>query len=82
VEEKIEPKGHKSNWMHVGEGVRRIKNEPFAFHGFPSRIYRTMQDIYQENEKCGLTEVDFLNMVMPHLPLPKQSPYLEIIRNG
>lgn len=82
VEEKIEPKGQRSNWMPTREGVMQIKNKPFAFHGFASRIYKTMQDIYEEEEKCGLTEIDFLNMIMPHLPLPKHSPYLEIIRNG
>jgi len=82
VEEKIAPKGHKPNWISEREGIRRIKNEPFAFHGFTSRIYRTMQDTYQEEEKCSLTEIDFLNLILPHLPLPKKSPYLEIIKNG
>lgn len=82
MEEKIAPKGHKPNWIQMKEGVMRIRNEPFAFHGFTSRIYGTMQAKYHEEEKCGLTEIDFFNVVMPHLVLPKKSPYLEIIKNG
>ncbi|XP_072743875.1 probable glutamate receptor [Anoplolepis gracilipes] len=82
LEERIEPIGRKSNWISMEEGVRRIKNETFAFHAIESRIYHIMQETYQENEKCGLTEIDYINMMPPHLPLPKQSPYLEIIKNG
>ncbi|XP_072744984.1 probable glutamate receptor [Anoplolepis gracilipes] len=82
LEERIEPKGRKSNWMSIEEGVRRIKNETFAFHAMDTKIYHVMQETYQENEKCGLTEIDYINMIPPHLALPKQSPYLEIIKNG
>ncbi|XP_072743877.1 probable glutamate receptor [Anoplolepis gracilipes] len=81
-EERIEPKGRKSNWMSSEEGVRRMKNGTFAFHDWESTIYHIMQETSEEHEKCGLTEIDYINMKSPHLPLPKQSPYLEIIKNG
>ncbi|KAM0733244.1 putative glutamate receptor [Formica fusca] len=82
VEQRIEPKGRKSNWMSIEEGVSRIKDELFAFHGEFGSIYQLMEDTYQEEEKCGLTEIDFLKVVYPLLVIQIQSPYLEIIKNG
>ncbi|XP_011685135.1 PREDICTED: glutamate receptor U1-like [Wasmannia auropunctata] len=85
VEQKIEPRGHKSNWMSLEEGVRRIRNEPFAFYCLRSSIYYIMQHTYQEEEKCGLTEIDFISTILvgyPLIAIQKQSPYLEIIKNG
>ncbi|KAG5343575.1 GLRK protein, partial [Acromyrmex charruanus] len=82
VEQRIEPKGSKSNWMSIEEGVRRVRNELFAFHGEIGSIYQLTQDTYLEEEKCGLTEIDFLNVIYPLIMIQKQSPYLEIIKNG
>ncbi|CAL1685011.1 unnamed protein product [Lasius platythorax] len=82
LKEKIEPKGRKANWMSLEEGVRRVRNESLAFHGSENRIYQIIEETYREEEKCGLTEIDYMNVIQPHLPLPKQSPYLEIIKNG
>lgn len=77
--QKIESK---SNWMNLEEGVRRIRSEPFAFHGTRSPIYHVMQNTYQEEEKCGITEIDYMNAIYPCFIIQKQSPYLEIIKNG
>ncbi|XP_011700362.1 PREDICTED: glutamate receptor ionotropic, delta-1-like [Wasmannia auropunctata] len=82
LERRIEPKGRKSNWMSIEEGVRRIRNKLFAFHGEIGAIYQLMQDTYLEEEKCGLTEIDFLNVLYPLLVIQKQSPYSEIIKTG
>ncbi|XP_029171882.1 probable glutamate receptor [Nylanderia fulva] len=82
VEQRIEPKGRKSNWMSMEEGVSRIKNELFAFHGEIGSLYQIMEATYQEDEKCGLTEIDFLKVLYPLLVIQIQSPYLEIIKNG
>ncbi|KYN19928.1 Glutamate receptor delta-2 subunit [Trachymyrmex cornetzi] len=82
LEQRIEPKGSKYNWMPMEEGVRRVKNELFAFHGEFAAIYQLMQDTYLEEEKCGLSEIDFLNLIYPAFVIQKQSPYLEIIKTG
>ncbi|KAL6264671.1 hypothetical protein P5V15_004771 [Pogonomyrmex californicus] len=82
LEEKIEPKGQKSNWLSLEEGVRRIRNESFGFHGAASPIYQVIQRTFQEEEKCGLSEIDYINAIYPLLVIQKQSPYLEIIKNG
>ncbi|XP_039304044.1 glutamate receptor U1 isoform X2 [Solenopsis invicta] len=79
---KIEPEGRKANWMSLEEGVRRIRSETFAFHGIQSPIYHVIQRTYQEAEKCGLTEIDYLNTIYPAFTIQKHSRYLEIIKNG
>ncbi|XP_032690864.1 probable glutamate receptor [Odontomachus brunneus] len=82
LEQRIEPKGRKPNWMTMEEGVRRIRNELFAFHGETGAVYQLMQDTYLEEEKCGITQIDYLNVLDPLLAIQMQSPYLEIIKNG
>ncbi|KYN07283.1 Glutamate receptor U1 [Cyphomyrmex costatus] len=82
LEQRIEPKGSKSNWMSIEEGIRRVRNELFAFHGEIGTAYQLMQDTYLEEEKCGLTEIDFLNVLYPLLVIQEQSPYSEIIKTG
>ncbi|XP_011705678.1 PREDICTED: uncharacterized protein LOC105460888, partial [Wasmannia auropunctata] len=82
LKQEIEPKGRKSNWMSIEEGVRRMRNELFAFHGEIGVVYQLMQNTYFEEEKCGLTEIDFLNVLYPLFVIQKQSPYLEIIKTG
>lgn len=68
--------------MTMEEGVRRIRNELFAFHGEIGTVYQLMQDTYLEEEKCGITQIDYLNVLDPLLAIQMQSPYLEIIKNG
>jgi len=80
--QRIEPKRDTANWMSMEEGVHRVRNELFAFHGELGTIYQLMQDTYLEEEKCGLTQIDFLNVLYPLFVIQMQSPYLEIIKNG
>lgn len=80
-ERKIVPNGNRS-WMSIEEGVQRIRTEIFAFFGPATPIYRRIHETYQEKEKCDLTEIDYLKLPYPLLALPKQSPYLEIVKNG
>lgn len=82
IDEKIEPKGRKSSWMSIEEGVRRLRDELFAFHGELGTVYKIMQDTFQEEEKCGITAIDFLHVLYPLFVIQTQSPYLEIIKNG
>ncbi|KAK2576724.1 hypothetical protein KPH14_005379 [Odynerus spinipes] len=82
IDEKIEPKGKKSSWMSMEKGVKKLREELFAFHGEVGTIYKIMQDTFQEEEKCGITAIDFLNVLYPLLIIQTQSPYLEIIKNS
>lgn len=68
--------------MRIEEGVKRIRNEPFAFHGEFGVVYQLIQNTYLEEEKCGLMEIDYLKVLYPLLVIQRQSPYLEIVKIG
>ncbi|XP_043514657.1 glutamate receptor 1-like [Frieseomelitta varia] len=82
VDQKIEPKGHNGSWMTVQEGVRRVRNGLFAFHAELGAFYKIVQETYLEEEKCGIMEIDVLNMLYPLLVMQTRSPYLEIVKNA
>ncbi|XP_012270313.1 glutamate receptor ionotropic, delta-2 [Orussus abietinus] len=79
-EEKIAPKGRKSSWLTMEEGINRIRQGLFAFHIEFGPGYMVVQDTFQEDEKCGFQEMDYMNVIYPLLAVQYQSPYLEIIK--
>lgn len=82
MNDKIEPKGRKSGWMTLEEGIRRLRYELFAFHIEIGTAYRLIQQTYQEDEKCGFTEIDYLKKLYPLMVIETRSPYRELIRVG
>ena len=42
--------------------------------------YKLMEETFYEHEKCGITEIDFINMIDPWLAIAKNSPYKEILK--
>lgn len=68
--------------MSVEEGARRVRNELFAFHAERGALYKIMQETYYEEEKCGIMEIDVMNMLDPLLVIQTRSPYLEIVKNA
>lgn len=82
MDQRIEPKGQKDSWMTIQEGVHRIRTELFALHAERGTAYKIMQETFQEEEKCGIKEISFLDVLDPLLTLQIRSPYREIIRNA
>ncbi|XP_046427591.1 uncharacterized protein LOC124183304 isoform X3 [Neodiprion fabricii] len=81
-EQKVVPKGQKPAWMSMEEGVRRLRNGQFAFHAELGSAYKLVQETFHEDEKCGIQEIDYMNILDPLLAIQKRSPYLEIIKVG
>ncbi|XP_046744265.1 probable glutamate receptor [Diprion similis] len=81
-EQKVVPKGQKPAWMSMEEGVRRLRKGRFAFHAESGSAYKLVQETFQEEEKCGIEEIDYLHVLDPLLAIQKRSPYLEIIKVG
>lgn len=81
VDEKVEARGTNGSWMTIEEGVRRMRNGLFGLHAEVGSAYKIMQDTYQEEEKCGITEIDFLNVPSPLLVIQARSPYSEIVKS-
>ncbi|CAH2089188.1 unnamed protein product [Euphydryas editha] len=77
---KIAPKGKKANFFSMKEGVEKIRRGLFAFHMELNPGYRLIQETYQEDEKCDLVEIDYINEIDPWLPGQKRSPYKDLFK--
>lgn len=52
----------------------------FAFHMEVSPGYKVIEETFYEHEKCGLKEIDYLNLDNPWFGIPKNSPFKEIFK--
>ncbi|CAG9564244.1 unnamed protein product [Danaus chrysippus] len=77
---KIAPAGKKPNFYSMKEGVEKIRKGLFAFHMELNPGYRLIQETYQEEEKCDLVEIDYINEIDPWLPGQKRSPYKDLFK--
>ncbi|XP_063626931.1 glutamate receptor ionotropic, kainate 2-like [Cydia splendana] len=77
---KIAPKGKKANFYTMKEGVEKIRKGLFAFHMELNPGYRLIQETYQEDEKCDLVEIDYINEIDPWVPGQKRSPYKDLFK--
>lgn len=68
--------------MSIDEGIRRMRDEFFAFHVELSNGYKVVGDIFMEHQKCGLKEVEFFQLTEPWLTTRKNSSYKEIFKIG
>ncbi|RZC40452.1 glutamate receptor 3-like, partial [Asbolus verrucosus] len=81
-EQKIAPKDQKPNFFSVQDGIRKMRNEFFAFHIETTSGYKVVMDTFQEHEKCGLIEIDYLNTLWPSISVRKRSAHKEIVKVG
>ncbi|XP_044733585.1 ionotropic receptor 75a-like [Chrysoperla carnea] len=79
-EKKIAPPGEKEHFLEMEEGVKRIRQGLFAFHAELGPLYKVIGEAFMENEKCGLMEIEFLQVIDPWLSVRKNTPYLEIFK--
>ncbi|XP_052755887.1 glutamate receptor 1-like [Galleria mellonella] len=77
---KIAPKGKKPNFYSMKDGVEKIRKGLFAFHMEVNPGYRMIQETFQENEKCDLVEIDYINMIDPWLIGQKRSPFKDLFK--
>ncbi|KAI2474132.1 Ionotropic receptor 75a, partial [Diabrotica virgifera virgifera] len=80
--QKVAPKGQKANFMDIYEGISKVQKGFFAFHVELSSGYKVIADTFQENEKCGLKTIEFMNMLEPWVSIRKRSAYKEVIKVG
>ncbi|KAK0165908.1 hypothetical protein PV328_004386 [Microctonus aethiopoides] len=69
-----------SVWTTITEGVEQLHKGLYAFHVDTSCGYELIQQTFEENEKCGLHEIDYLKVLEPMLIIKRNSPYREIFR--
>nr|WCF43333.1 ionotropic receptor IR75q.1 [Spodoptera frugiperda] len=82
VDTKIAPKGVLTNVMNIEQGVRIMQKRPFAFNMNTGTGYRIVSAIFQEHEKCGLQEIEYIPNSNPWLCSRRLSPYGELFKVG
>nr|AVH87301.1 ionotropic receptor 13 [Holotrichia parallela] len=78
--QKVVPNGQKPNFMNIEEGIRRMKDEFFAFHVECASGYKVVADVFQESEKCGLREIEYFQVIDPWVAVKKNSSYKELAK--
>lgn len=71
-----------SNFMTVEEGIKRMRDEFFAFHVELTTGYNMIGEIFKENEKCSLKEIEYVHLFEPWMATQKGSSFKEILKIG
>ncbi|KAH0552744.1 hypothetical protein KQX54_014654 [Cotesia glomerata] len=71
-----------SVWLTMEDGIERVRKGLFAFHVDTGAGYQLMQETYDEDEKCGLEEIDYMGVLDPMLVIKRRSPYRELFKVG
>nr|ALR72541.1 ionotropic receptor IR2 [Colaphellus bowringi] len=80
--QKVAPPGKKENFMSIEEGVKRMRQGLFAFHMETGPGYKLVGEMFHESEKCGLKEIQYLQVIDPWLAIQKNSSYKELLKIG
>lgn len=64
--------------MNLEKGLEKIKYGLFAIHGEINSIYEYVNKNYTEDQKCGLGELDTVQIPQTSIPLQKLSPLREL----
>lgn len=80
--QKIKRKGGGENFYNLTEGIMKIREGLFAFHMEVGVGYKIVGEIFQEDEKCGLKEIQYLQVIDPFYAMQKNSSYKELVKIG
>nr|CAD7409507.1 unnamed protein product [Timema cristinae] len=78
-QKRIAPKGSTPRFIKLEEGVAKVKKGMFAFHFEVGTGYKLVSETFEEDEKCGLTRIPYIQVVDAYLVIQKRSVYKEII---
>ncbi|XP_030768286.1 ionotropic receptor 75a-like [Sitophilus oryzae] len=81
-EKKVAPPGKPANYMPLEVGVRKMREGLFAFHMETGSGYKLVSEIFREDEKCGLQEIAYIQVVDPWFAIQKNSSYKEMLKIG
>ncbi|XP_052859873.1 ionotropic receptor 75a-like [Anopheles cruzii] len=76
------PDGGPAAFLELEQGIDRIRQGLYAFHVEQGVGYKVIGETYQEDEKCGLQEIQFLQVVDPYYAIQKNSSFEEHIKIG
>lgn len=79
-EKKILGTKKEPTYYNMSYGIGRMREGLYAFHVETKSAYKLIEETFYEHEKCGLTEMKFLQFDAPFVGIQKHSPYKEIIK--
>uniref|UniRef100_A0A336M5H9 CSON011044 protein n=1 Tax=Culicoides sonorensis TaxID=179676 RepID=A0A336M5H9_CULSO len=81
-ERKIINKDGTQNFLPLDKGVALLRKGLYGFHFETGPGYKLISETFNEDEKCGLQEISFLQMIDPYYAIQKNSTLKEIIKIG
>ncbi|XP_053663875.1 ionotropic receptor 75a-like [Anopheles marshallii] len=81
-EQKIRRPYGPDAFIALEQGVDRIRHGLYAFHVEQGVGYKVISETYQEDEKCGLQEIQYLQVIDPYYAIQKNSSYKEMVKIG
>lgn len=80
--DKIRGKGGSEHFYNLTQGVTKVRDGLFAFHMEVGVGYKILLETFQEDEKCGLQEIQYLQVIDPFYAIQKNSSYKELFKIG
>lgn len=68
------------NFLPLAQGVELVRQGHYAFHVEKGVCYKLISETFQEEEKCGLQEVEYLKVIEPYYAVQKNSSFREPVR--
>ncbi|GBP33616.1 Probable glutamate receptor [Eumeta japonica] len=81
-ETKVAPSGTNPKFMSLEEGVKKMQKGLFAFHMDTGVGYKFVGKYFNEQEKCNLKEIQYLQVQYPWIAIRKHTPHREILKIG
>ncbi|XP_058463500.1 ionotropic receptor 75a-like [Malaya genurostris] len=81
-ERKIRQPSGSENFVTLEQGIDQIRRGLYAFHVEQGVGYKVISETYQEDEKCGLQEIQYLQVIDPYYAIQKDSAYKEHVKIG
>ncbi|XP_072932062.1 uncharacterized protein [Epargyreus clarus] len=81
-ETKVAPPDTNPNFLTMEEGVKRMRKGLFAFHMETGVGYKFVGKYFEEGQKCGLKEIQYLQVIDPWLAVKKNTSFKEMFKIG
>ncbi|XP_035786974.1 glutamate receptor 3-like [Anopheles albimanus] len=79
-ERKIRNKDGTENFVTLSHGIELMRQGLYALHVELGVCYRLISDTFQEEEKCGLQEVEYIKVIDPYYAVQKNTSFREPVR--
>uniref|UniRef100_A0A182QC46 Ionotropic glutamate receptor C-terminal domain-containing protein n=1 Tax=Anopheles farauti TaxID=69004 RepID=A0A182QC46_9DIPT len=79
-ERKMRNKDGTENFLPLAKGVELLREGHYAFHVEEGVCYKLISETFQEEEKCGLQELEYLKVIEPYYAVRKNSSFGEHVR--